>query len=293
MECLESSGLWDNTIVVFLSDHGEHGGAHGGLIEKWFTAYQEAVHVPCVVSSPLVNSDETLRHVTELTSHIDIAPTLLGLAGYDANARSQIANLMLGKKVFDLPGADLSGLLKDPAANPQVIEPDGQPRAGVLFVTDDDITVPLSDNYGNDTFQYYCDNVEALRALIATDPENVPPGVRREFLPKALAPGGVAQPNHVQCVRTAQWKLSRYWDPSGQETDQWEMYDLTNDIRERINLLTWDNGQPVLNDAGMANPQAATALPQLLDLLNQKLTAAGYSKPFLYAANEPLTQAAG
>ena len=292
MECLESSGLSDNTIVVFLSDHGEHGGAHGGLIEKWFSAYQEIVHVPCVVSSPLINSDETIRHITELTSHIDIAPTLLGLAGYDADARKHIANTILGKKVFDLPGADLSRLLKDPNANSQVVEPDGQPRTGVLFVTDDDITVPLSDDYGDDTFQYFCENVEALRALIATDQENLPPGARREFLPKALAPGGVAQPNHVQCVRTMEWKLSRYWDPSGQETDQWELYDLRTDHRERINLVSWDKGQPILNAAGKANPQAAIALPALLDLLNQKLKAAGYPEPFLNTAKEPSLRAA-
>jgi len=248
--------------------------------------------VPCVVSSPLINSDETIRHITELTSHIDIAPTLLGLAGYDADARKHIANTILGKKVFDLPGADLSRLLKDPNANSQVVEPDGQPRTGVLFVTDDDITVPLSDDYGDDTFQYFCENVEALRALIATDQENLPPGARREFLPRALAPGGVAQPNHVQCVRTMEWKLSRYWDPSGQETDQWELYDLRTDHRERINLVSWDKGQPILNAAGKANPQAAIALPALLDLLNQKLKAAGYPEPFLSTAKEPSLRAA-
>ncbi|MBI3653383.1 MAG: sulfatase-like hydrolase/transferase [Acidobacteria bacterium] len=285
MDCLDSSGLRDNTIIVFLSDHGEHGGAHGGMIEKWFSAYQEVIHVPCVVASPLINEDETLRHVTELTSHIDIAPTLLGLAGYDAEARKQIANTMLGKKVFDLPGADLSALLKDPTASLPVIEPDGESRRAVLFVTDDDITSPLSNDYGDDSYRYFCDNIEALRELINTDADQLPPGVQREFLPKALAPGSVAQPNHVQCVRTTEWRLARYWDPSGQESDQWEMYDMETDIRERINLVSWQNGQPVLNDKGKAHPKAAAALPALLRLLNQKLQAAGYPEPFLHTVN--------
>jgi hypothetical protein len=203
-----------------------------------------------------------------------------------------LANVILGKKVDDLPGADLSGFLQHPHTHPHIVEPDGQPREGVLFVTDDNITVPLSDNYGNDNFQYFCENVEALRALIANDQENLPPGVKREFLPRALAPGGVAQPNHVQCIRTADWKLSRYWDPSGQETDQWEMYDLNADTRERINLLTWENGEPILNDAGKANPQAAAALPALLNLLNQKLTAAGYPEPFLHTVSAPMHKTA-
>ncbi len=280
MQCLESSGLWENTIVVFLADHGEHGGTHGGMIEKWHTAYQEIVHVPCVVSSPLVNNDQTLRHVTELTSHADILPTLLGLAGYDAEARQHLAKSILGKKVFELPGADLSNLIKDPQANAQVIEPDGQPRAGVLFVTDDEITAPLSDEYGDDTYRYFCDNVEALRKLIQTAPEKLPPGVAREFLPQALAPGSVAQPNHVQCVRTPEWKLARYWDPSGQASDEWEMYDLKTDLRERVNLVSWQNGQPILNAKGKAHPKAAEALPMLLSLLNRKLEAAGYPEAF-------------
>jgi arylsulfatase A-like enzyme len=293
MQCLEESELWENTIVVFLSDHGEYAGAHGGMIEKWYTAYQEIVHVPCVVASPLVNDSPTMRHVTELTSHIDILPTLLGLAGYDAEARKQIANTILGKKVFELPGADLSGLLKEPQTHQRVIEPDGEPRAGVLFVTDDDITAPLADEYGDDTYRYFCANVEALRELIQRAPEHLPPGVAREFLPKALTPGSVAQPNHVQCVRTPEWKLARYWDPSGQEQDEWELYDLQTDIRERINLVSWQNGQPVLNAAGKAHPKAKEALHALLKLLNRKLRAAGYPEAFLHTVGEAATRETG
>jgi arylsulfatase A-like enzyme len=240
--------------------------------------------VPCVISSPLVNSDSTMRHITELTSHIDILPTLLGLAGYDADARKHMANTILGKKVSELPGADLSGLIKDPQTYPVVIEPDGQPRAGVLFVTDDDITAPLSDEYGDYTYRYFCDNVEALRELIQADPDTLPAGVAREFLPKALAPGSVAQPSHVQCIRTPDWKLARYWDPSWQESDEWELYDLTTDGHERVNLVTWRNGRPVLNAKGKAHPKAAEALPAMLCLLNQKLQAAGYPEAFLHAA---------
>src|SRR4029450_13047212 len=37
--------LWDNTIFVFTSDHGEEFGEHGGRIHA-FTCYFESVHVP-------------------------------------------------------------------------------------------------------------------------------------------------------------------------------------------------------------------------------------------------------
>ena len=52
LTALEESGQAGNTIVVFLADHGEYGAAHGMMLEKWYTAYQEAVHVPVVVRFP-------------------------------------------------------------------------------------------------------------------------------------------------------------------------------------------------------------------------------------------------
>jgi arylsulfatase A-like enzyme len=47
LQTLRESGQADNTIVVFLSDHGELAAAHGQMMEKWHCSYQEAVHVPC------------------------------------------------------------------------------------------------------------------------------------------------------------------------------------------------------------------------------------------------------
>jgi hypothetical protein len=52
-----------------------------------------------------------------------------------------------------------------------------------------------------------------------------------------LAPGSVRQPNHVRCVRTMRHKLSRYFDPSGQAAQEWEMYDLRLDPNEAVNLV--------------------------------------------------------
>ncbi|ADO72546.1 sulfatase-like hydrolase/transferase [Stigmatella aurantiaca] len=38
LQTLEESSLRDDTLVVFMSDHGEYGGAHGLMMEKWHTA---------------------------------------------------------------------------------------------------------------------------------------------------------------------------------------------------------------------------------------------------------------
>jgi arylsulfatase A-like enzyme len=37
-------------------------------------------------------------------------------------------------------------------------------------------------------------------------------------------------------IREKRWKLARYWDPAGNEPDQWELYDLRHDPLERVNL---------------------------------------------------------
>ncbi len=52
LEALEQSGMADDTIVVFTSDHGDLLGAHGGLIQKWCNAFDEATRVPLLVAGP-------------------------------------------------------------------------------------------------------------------------------------------------------------------------------------------------------------------------------------------------
>ncbi len=123
LTALEESGQADNTIVIFLADHGEYGAAHGMMLEKWYTAYQEAVHVPVVVQFP-ASGGETgpppgngiapePRQLDALTSHVDILPTVLGFADVHAEQRCEIsAKLAESRPVPPLPGADLSAIIR-------------------------------------------------------------------------------------------------------------------------------------------------------------------------------------
>ena len=81
LEALEASGMAEDTVIVFTSDHGDLVGAHGGLMQKWYNAYDEAIRVPLLVKGPGVAA--TQAGVGVPTSHVDIVPTLLGLAGID------------------------------------------------------------------------------------------------------------------------------------------------------------------------------------------------------------------
>ncbi len=74
---LDQTGLVDRTIVIFTSDHGELLGDHG-LLHKGPPPYRQLTEVACLMQGPDIPSGVT---VDALTSHIDLAPTLLDLAG--------------------------------------------------------------------------------------------------------------------------------------------------------------------------------------------------------------------
>ncbi|TXH73015.1 MAG: DUF229 domain-containing protein [Lysobacteraceae bacterium] len=246
LEALEDSGLRENTIVVFASDHGEYGAAHGMQIEKWHGAYQEVVHVPLLISSPRFNPRRNApQAIAAQTSHIDVLPTLLRMAHADAERIERARrNLSKTHAAAPLPGADLVPVIH--AGGGLVTGPDGKLREGVLFVTDDMITEPLprdDDPHNAQSWQQYAVFASVVK-LLRNPPAGLPPRFR---LPE-LTPGPVTQPAHVRALRSAEWKLVRYCDPWSPHPapDQWELYNLDIDPIENINLLVYDAEFPTV-----------------------------------------------
>ncbi|XXF77939.1 sulfatase-like hydrolase/transferase [Myxococcaceae bacterium GXIMD 01537] len=273
LQTLEEVGLQDDTLVVFLSDHGEYAGAHGLMIEKWHTAYQEALHVPVVFRHPTLNSDLAPKQVDALTSHVDIVPTLLGLMGVQGKVLEEVREeLRLHRMVPPFVGVDLSPVVR--GEDTVVREPDGTPREGVLFITDDEITEPLPVDGDPHTFQdhessaFYRLVVDVVRA--GESKEVLPVGTKVPRVAQ-LTPGAVRQPNHVRCVRSGTWKLSRYFDPHGVEAEQWELYDLSADPLESHNLLLVDGPFPQPAPTVVASKQEAVRAKaqELLALLKR------------------------
>jgi arylsulfatase len=99
---LDASGLADRTIVILTADHGDMDGAHQ-LHAKGAVSYREQNQVPFIVAHPAYAGGKTCMAVT---SHVDIAPTLVSLTGVAADKRAQI--------VKGLPGKDFSDLLAAP-----------------------------------------------------------------------------------------------------------------------------------------------------------------------------------
>lgn len=83
MTALEEGGQLENTIVVYLSDHGDYMGEHG-LWCKGLPCFTPAYHVPLVVAHPDCKETRS-RDVDALVSLADLAPTILQWAGLERN----------------------------------------------------------------------------------------------------------------------------------------------------------------------------------------------------------------
>jgi N-acetylglucosamine-6-sulfatase len=78
ISALEKGGSLDNTVIVFTSDHGYFYGEHG-LSEERRLAYEEAIRIPMLVRYP--SRAKAGSTPGELVLSLDVAPTLLELAG--------------------------------------------------------------------------------------------------------------------------------------------------------------------------------------------------------------------
>lgn len=225
-------------VLVRTADHGDLLGAHGGLHQKWFNLYDEATRVPFVVARTGSQATEA-RTVTTATSHVDLVPTLLGVAGVDVAATAAVLAEAF-TEVHPLPGRDLMPVVD--GAGPD------EDRA-VYLMTRDNMLEGDSGASG------------LARKLKRTVD---PPGPLRIRVPAHVASnfeGLVTQ------VDGRLWKLVRSFDDPATWTepgvrhlaanglggevyradpldDQWELYDLTDDPTEAVNR--W--GDPELHE---------------------------------------------
>jgi arylsulfatase A-like enzyme len=68
-----------DTLILLTSDHGEEFREHGGFLHG-HTLFQELLHVPLIIAGPGVPAKLAIEAPV---SHVDIAPTLLQLAGWN------------------------------------------------------------------------------------------------------------------------------------------------------------------------------------------------------------------
>ena len=104
---LKRTGAWNDTLVVFTSDHGEQIGDHW-LIGK-LGYFDESFHLPMIVFNPAPEADSHRgRCIDAFTEGVDIMPTLLDWLGVDIPEQCRGASLLPATTDGDL-GDDWRG----------------------------------------------------------------------------------------------------------------------------------------------------------------------------------------
>ena len=77
---LEQTGQWDDTLIIFTSDHGEQLGDHYLLGKLGY--FDQSYHIPMIVCDPRTQADATRGTIVrEFTETIDTMPTILQWLG--------------------------------------------------------------------------------------------------------------------------------------------------------------------------------------------------------------------
>jgi arylsulfatase len=205
LDALEAAGQADRTVVIFTADHGDLVGSHG-LRQKGALVYDENFHVPLIVVHPDMAGN---RHTTGLASEVDLAPTLLDMAGLDALVRATQFPALHGHSLLPVLEGETTrdGVLTavenvanldasfwrhfaDPDVGPKIasgdVRPDWTKRGFLRGYTDQRYTFgryfsPLEPNRpkdvdelfaGNDVVLYDRDNDPAEMTNLAADPAN-------------------------------------------------------------------------------------------------------------------------
>jgi arylsulfatase A-like enzyme len=85
LEALEETGEMDNTIIVFLADHGDMAGGHGMTWKETVSFYEEVAAIPLIIRYP----KQLKPHVTATPANTaDVFPTVFDMLG-----REQLPNI--------------------------------------------------------------------------------------------------------------------------------------------------------------------------------------------------------
>ncbi len=96
IDTLKETNQYENTIIIFHSDHGEMLGDHG-IYLKGPHFYEPAVHIPLIIAGPTIKKGIRSKALIEL---VDLAPTILELIGFDKLPSMQgksFASILTGK----------------------------------------------------------------------------------------------------------------------------------------------------------------------------------------------------
>ncbi|HMM41281.1 MAG TPA: sulfatase-like hydrolase/transferase [Thermomicrobiales bacterium] len=231
LEALDRLDLWRNTVVMFMSDHGEMNGAHR-MTQKGAIHFDEATIVNLTVCAPGGPQGERTPAVASL---LDLAPTLLSFAG--------LSDAEIGERFPHLKGRNLKPVVLDPQQDGPRGSADA-PGDGALICWDGlnflDKDWALSG---------------ALQALsdMTLDPSSAQVDKQAQMLEAGKKYGApdFSKRNYYRAVVDGQYKLVRWFSPLeyGNPSSLDDLYahsdvtlhDLVNDPGEMENLAHADH----------------------------------------------------
>ena len=252
LDAMDRLGLWENTVVLFMSDHGEMNGAHR-MAQKGAIHFDEAAVCNLTVCVPGGPRD---RRTAAVGSHLDLAPTLLDFAGLGADATRHRYPHLKGRS------------LKSAILDPDLPGPRGgadAPGDGALLCWD-----------GLNMLDHEWALTGALRALTDMSLEESEPGPyrhkhRREQLVAAGETFGAPdfrKRTFFRCVVDGRYKLVRWFSPEeyGNPSALPDLY-ATGDVT--LHYLVDDPGEL----ENLAHPDHPRHDPALVERMLSKLHA--------------------
>jgi len=111
---MKELGVWETTNVIFTTDHGDSHGAHNGLENKSYHAFEETTHIPLIIKpartsvSPTgIGTPSRSGRESRFANTCDIYSTILELAGMNRQTAERdgrsLVPLLTGEPVADWP----------------------------------------------------------------------------------------------------------------------------------------------------------------------------------------------
>ncbi len=247
LDAMDRLGLWENTVVLFLSDHGEMNGAHR-MTQKGAIHFDEAAICNLTVCVP---GGPSGRRTGAVGSHLDLAPTLLEFAG--------LTEEQIRARYPHLKGRSLRSAVIDPD-QPGPRGSADNPGDGALLCWD-----------GLNMLDYEWALTGALKALADLTPGAAP--LDRDRAKEMLLAAGqefgapdFRKRTFYRCIVDGRHKLVRWFSPEeyGRPSTVEELYE-TGDVT--VHDLVDDPGEL----ENLAHPDHPRHDPALIERLLAKL----------------------
>jgi arylsulfatase A-like enzyme len=157
---LRSAGLWDNTMFIVTSDHGEAFGEHQ-FVGHSVSLYQDHLSIPLLIRYPGLQSSQTVRSPVSL---VDLMPTILDVAGIPAPQPLQGRSLLRAEEL------DGSLAFAESNADPEVVRLRPRCPPTQTAVISGDKKLIVSAGLGEELYDLSRDPGETAN-LVSVEPE--------------------------------------------------------------------------------------------------------------------------